>query len=86
VARFDPLESWSRQICAEALQKAECPMIARRSAEEFLAELEAILLRFRNESSGMLTDSGRDEAVQRLRKLGFTAGQSLELLRGKKTP
>ena len=61
-------------------------MILRRSAEEFLAELEAILLRFRNESSGMLTDAGRDEAVQRLRKLGFTAGQSLELLRGKKTP
>jgi Fe2+ transport system protein FeoA len=59
-------------------------MIMRRSAEEFLAELEAILARFRAESAGMLNDSGREEAVRRLRQLGFTAGQSLELLRGKK--
>jgi hypothetical protein len=59
-------------------------MMMRRSAEEFLAELEAILNRFRYENSSMLNDSGREGAVQRLRKLGFTAGQSLELLRGKK--
>lgn len=60
-------------------------MIARRSAEEFLAELEDIIRRYRNESAGtMLNDVGSEEAVRRLRKLGFTAGQSLELLRGKK--
>ena len=61
-------------------QKANAPMIVRRSAEEFLIELEHFLSRFRAESSG----SGREEAVRQLRKLGFTAGQSLELLRGKK--
>jgi Fe2+ transport system protein FeoA len=61
-------------------------MIARRSAEEFLAELEDILRRYRNESSGaVLREVGSDEAVRRLRELGFTAGQSLELLRSKKT-
>jgi hypothetical protein len=59
-------------------------MMMRRSAEEFLAEFEAVLNRFRYENSGMLNDCGREEAVRRLRKLGFTAGQSLELLRGKK--
>ena len=61
-------------------------MIVRRSAEEFLAELEDILSRFRGEGSGNpFKDFSRDEGVRRLRKLGFTAGQSLELLRGKKT-
>lgn len=58
-------------------------MIVRRSAEEFLAELEDTLRHFRGESSGAVIR--REEAMRRLRKLGFTAGQSLELLRGKKT-
>ena len=61
-------------------------MIAIRSAEEFLAELEDIIRRYRDERSGaVLREVGSDEAVRRLRKLGFTAGQSLELLRSKKT-
>ena len=61
-------------------------MIARRSAEEFLAELEEIIRRYRDEASrAMLNEVGSDEAVRRLRELGFTAGQSLELLRSKKT-
>lgn len=61
-------------------------MIAIRSAEEFLAELEDIIRRYRDESSGaVLKEVGNDEAVRRLRELGFTAGQSLELLRSKKT-
>jgi len=59
-------------------------MMMRRSAEQFLAELEAILNRFRYENAGMLADAGREEAVRQLRELGFTAGQSLELLRRKK--
>jgi len=65
-------------------EKVNAPMMRRRSAEEFLAELDAILSRFRYQNSGMLNESGREEAVRRLRQLGFTAGQSLELLRGKK--
>lgn len=61
-------------------------MIAIRSAEEFLAELEDIIRRYRAESSGaVVKEVGSDEAVRRLRELGFTAGQSLELLRSKRT-
>ena len=50
-------------------------MIVRRSAEEFLAELEDALRHFRGESSGAVIR--RVEPMRRLRKVGFTAGQRL---------
>jgi hypothetical protein len=60
-------------------------MIERRSAEEWSAELEEIQRRYRLANGGAergqrLTQA---EAVARLRKLGFTLGEALRLLRPK---
>jgi hypothetical protein len=55
-------------------------MIRRRSAEEYLAELEDILRRYRaSEANGQKLS--QEEALARLRKLGFTPGEALRLLR-----
>jgi hypothetical protein len=60
-------------------------MINRRSAEEWFAEFEEILRRYRPASGG--ADPNRtltqEEAVMRLRRLGFTVGECLRLLRPK---
>jgi hypothetical protein len=57
-------------------------MIERRSAEQFLAELEDIVRRFHKSDPATGREGlALDEALQRLRKLGFTVGQGLELLR-----
>ncbi|HKT18050.1 MAG TPA: hypothetical protein VJR47_08415 [Stellaceae bacterium] len=60
------------------------PMIKIRSAEEYLAELEEILRRYRIgavEANARLTE---EQALVRLRRLGFTAGEALRLLRPEK--
>jgi len=52
-------------------------MIERRSAEQFLAELEDILRRFQSaDAAGEVGSFTRDEALRRLRKLGFSAGEA----------
>lgn len=59
-------------------------MIKIRSAEEYLAELEEILRRYRIgavEANARLTE---EQALARLRRLGFTAGEALRLLRPEK--
>jgi len=61
-------------------------MMKIRSAEEYLAELEAILRRYRAGAAeanvaGRLTE---EQAVAQLRRLGFTAGEALRLLRPEK--
>lgn len=59
-------------------------MIKIRSAEEYLAELEEILRRYRIgavEANARLTE---EQALVRLRRLGFTAGEALRLLRPEK--
>jgi hypothetical protein len=60
-------------------------MIEKRSAEEWRAEFEEILRRHRN--SGSERGGGdrltRPQAVARLRRLGFTVGEALRLLRPK---
>lgn len=57
-------------------------MIEKRSAEQFLAELEDILRRFEAAAAaGAAETSMRDETLQRLRKLGFSAGEAQSLLR-----
>jgi hypothetical protein len=60
-------------------------MIERRSAEEWLAEFEEILRRYRAGGAG--TGEGdaltQQEAVAKLRRLGFTVGEGLRLLRRK---
>jgi hypothetical protein len=60
-------------------------MIERRSAEEWLAEFEEILRRYR--AAGGRTGEGevltQQEAIARLRRLGFTVGEGLRLLRPK---
>jgi len=60
-------------------------MIERRSAEEWRAELDETVRRYHlglamPEAGGKLT---REEAVARIRKLGFTVGEALRLLRPK---
>jgi hypothetical protein len=59
------------------------PMIEKRSAEESLAALEEILRRYRlggakSSIAGAIT---QEEALAALRKLGFTVGEGLRLLR-----
>jgi hypothetical protein len=60
-------------------------MIERRSAEEWRAEFEEILRRHRNSAAerGGGETLSRPEAVSRLRRLGFTVGEALRLLRPK---
>jgi hypothetical protein len=59
-------------------------MIERRSAEEWAAELEDTLRRYQ---LGKAADASQrltlEEALARLRKLGFTVGEGLRLLRPK---
>jgi Holliday junction resolvasome RuvABC DNA-binding subunit len=61
------------------------PMIEKRSAEDRLAELEDILRRYRlgiarSNTRGSLT---HEEALTALRKLGFTVGEALRMLRSR---
>jgi hypothetical protein len=60
-------------------------MIERRSAEEWLTELEDTVRRYQ---LGLAMPSAHDkltqeEALARIRKLGFTVGEALRLLRPK---
>jgi hypothetical protein len=60
-------------------------MIEIRSAEESLAELEETVRRYH---LGIATPNAREkltqeEALARIRKLGFTLGEALRLLRPK---
>ena len=60
-------------------------MIEKRSAEEWLTELEETVRRYQ---LGLSLPSARDmltqeEALARIRKLGFTVGEALRLLRPK---
>jgi hypothetical protein len=60
-------------------------MIERRSAEERLTELEDTVRRYH---LGLAVPNAHDkltqeEALVRIRKLGFTAGEALRLLRPK---
>jgi hypothetical protein len=60
-------------------------MIERRSAEEWLTELEETVRRYH---LGLTMPSAGDkltqeEALARIRKLGFTVGEALRLLRPK---
>ncbi len=57
-------------------------MIERRSAEECLADLEETVRRYHLgvTVSDRLT---QEEALARIRKLGFTVGEALRLLRPK---
>ncbi len=57
-------------------------MIERRSAEECLADLEETVRRYHLgvAVSDRLT---QEEALARIRKLGFTVGEALRLLRPK---
>jgi hypothetical protein len=57
-------------------------MIQRRSAEQFLAELDEILRRFHADvAKGAQELLTLEEALQQVRKLGFTYGEALYLLR-----
>ena len=58
-------------------------MIEKRSVEEALAELEGILHRYRLGSAALGSEQklAREEALAGLRKLGFTVGEALRLLR-----
>jgi hypothetical protein len=57
-------------------------MIYRRSAEQFLAELAEILHGFQTHVATRGREGpAREEALFRLRKLGFTSGEALGLLR-----
>lgn len=60
-------------------------MIEKRSVEEALAELEGILRRYHLRSAvpGSNQKLTREEALAGLRKLGFTVGEALRLLRPK---
>ena len=60
-------------------------MIERRSAEEWRTELEETVRRYH---LGLAKPGARDtlmheEALARIRKLGFTVGEALRLLRPK---
>jgi len=57
-------------------------MIHRRSAEQFLAESDGILQRFETSFARGAQDAPvLEEALLQLRKLGFTSGEALHLLR-----
>jgi hypothetical protein len=61
----------------------EAVMIERRSFEEALAEFDDIMRRYRRGATTPSAPDGltRDEAIARLMKLRFTAGEALRLLR-----
>lgn len=58
-------------------------MIEKRTAEEYLARVEAIVRRYRLgiAEPGAGERLGQDEALTALRRLGFTTGEALRLLR-----
>jgi hypothetical protein len=57
-------------------------MIYRRSAEQFLAELAEIFHHFQaHVATGRHEEAAQKEALLHLRKLGFTSGEALGLLR-----
>ena len=57
-------------------------MIERRSAEEWLAEFEDTVRRYHLGKAAPASERlTQDEALARLRKLGFTVGEGLRLLR-----
>jgi hypothetical protein len=59
-------------------------MIERRSAEEWLAELEDTVRRYQLGKAAPASERlTQEEALARLRKLGFTVGEALRLLRPK---
>jgi hypothetical protein len=59
-------------------------MIERRSAEEWLAEFEDTVRRYHLGKAAPASERlTQDEALARLRKLGFTVGEGLRLLRPK---
>ena len=60
-------------------------MIEKRSLEEALAELDGILRRYHLGSAAARSDQKltHQEALTGLRKLGFTVGEALRLLRPK---
>jgi hypothetical protein len=60
-------------------------MIERRSAEEWLAEFEEILRRYRSSGAGRAEGETltQREAASGLQRLGFTFGEALRLLRPK---
>ena len=63
------------------------PMMRIRSAEEYIAELEEILRRYRvGAAEGKSRGLSREQALAQLRRLGFTAGEALRLLRPGKHP
>lgn len=67
---------------------ATLPMMKIRSAEEYIAELEEILRRYRIGAAEAHAPGGltREQALAQLRRLGFTAGEALRLLRPEKHP
>jgi hypothetical protein len=58
-------------------------MIERLSFEDALAEFDEIMRRYRRgiSSPGVADSLTRDEAIARLMKLRFTAGEAMQLLR-----
>jgi hypothetical protein len=60
-------------------------MIEKRSAEEWLAELEDTVRRYQLGLArpGAQDKLSQEEALARIRKLGFTVGEALRLLRPK---
>jgi hypothetical protein len=60
-------------------------MIEKRSAEEWLAELEDTVRRYHLGLArpGAQDKLSQEEALARIRKLGFTLGEALRLLRPK---
>lgn len=60
-------------------------MIERRSAEEWSAEFDEIVRRYRPAGAGLGESEvlTQQEALARLRRLGFTVGEGLRLLRAK---
>lgn len=57
-------------------------MVYPRSAEQFVTELDEIVRRFRaGAAAGMGDGPALEEALLQLRKLGFTTGEAIHLLR-----
>ena len=75
--------AFTREVWASNIQIGQ-RMIQKRLAEEFLAELEEIIQHFQaGSNAGAQENFALEDAVLRLRKLGFTSGQALKLLRRK---
>ncbi len=58
-------------------------MIKRASAEEWIAQLEEVIRRYRRPAGdgGARNGLSQEQAVELLRKLGLTRGEALRLLR-----